>query len=43
MCDIFIPEWKNMKNIIVEVHGFQHFARNVKKINGGNELKKKIL
>lgn len=43
LCDIMIPEYKSMKNIIIELHGYRHFFRNVKKLTGSNTLKQKII
>jgi len=43
ICDLMVPEWKNVKNTIIEVHGFRHFFRNVKKLTGSSTLKTKIL
>ena len=49
MCDIFIPEFtcrktnKTLKNVIVDVHGYYHFMRNMQVLKGGSSLKKKIL
>jgi len=38
-----IPEWKHLKNVIIELHGFKHFCRNVKRLTGSNALKEKII
>lgn len=43
ICDIMVPEWKNLRNVIIEFHGFRHFFRNVKKLTGSNILKQKII
>ena len=39
--DDFIP--LTAKNIIIELHGFQHFLRNTHTVKGGSLLKKKLL
>jgi hypothetical protein len=38
-----IPEWKSLKNYVIEVHGFRHFFRNKKSLTGASVLKKKIV
>lgn len=43
ICDFMVPEWKNLKNVIIEFHGFRHFFRNAKKLTGSNILKQKIV
>ena len=43
ICDIYIPKYGDIQHIIVEVHGYHHFMRNVKRINGGTALKEKII
>ena len=43
ICDIMVPEWKNLKNTVIEFHGFRHFCRNVKRLIGSNILKQKIV
>lgn len=42
-CDIMIPQWKSLQNTIIELHGFRHFCRNVKRLTGSNALKEKIM
>jgi hypothetical protein len=43
ICDIYIPKYGDIEHIIVEVHGYHHFMRNFKRINGGTALKEKII
>ena len=43
ICDIYIPKLGEIEHIILEVHGYHHFARNVKRINGSTRLKEKII
>jgi hypothetical protein len=43
ICDIMVPEWKGLRNVIIEFHGFRHFFRNVKRLTGSNILKQKII
>ncbi len=43
ICDIMIPEWKNLRNVVIEMHGFRHFCRNVKRVTGSSALKQKII
>ena len=32
-----------MKNVIIELHGYRHFCRNVKRETGSSSLKGKII
>ena len=43
MVDIYIPKWKNLTNIVIDVHGYHHFLRKSGNIDGSNTLKKKLL
>jgi hypothetical protein len=43
ICDIMVPEWQNLRNTVIEFHGFRHFCRNAKKLTGSNILKQKIV
>ena len=38
-----VPEWQNLRNVVIEFHGFRHFCRNAKKLTGSNILKQKIV
>ena len=40
---MMIPEWRHLKNVIIELHGFRHFCRNTKRLLGSNALKEKII
>ncbi len=43
ICDIMVPEWRNLRNVVIEFHGFRHFCRNAKRLTGSNILKQKIV
>ena len=43
ICDIMVPEWGRLKNVIIELHGYRHFCRNVKRETGSSALKGKII